>query len=76
MPSGKICNNNIFHFLKKRASPKKSVIESGSSSKGIEIHEKSCKLQLPVLDRHIRYHGFVGGIFFLDLKKTVKKKEQ
>ncbi len=47
-----------------------------SSSKTIEILEKSCKLHLPVVDRSLRCHGSIGSIFFLQLKKTVKKKEQ
>jgi hypothetical protein len=49
---------------------------SGSSSKAIEIHEKSCKLRHPVADRRVPCHGSVDSIFFLELKKTMKKKEQ
>jgi hypothetical protein len=52
------------------------VICLGSSSKAIEIHEKSCKLELPVCDRRVPCHGSVDNIFFLELKKTMKKKVQ
>jgi hypothetical protein len=48
----------------------------GSSSKAIEIHEKSCKLELPVCCRRVPCHGSVDSIFFLELKKTMKKKVQ